>query len=107
MRHTDPELPGLGLQRLAPPSGSMQRLQAKRLLRARRLHIESWLPAAACAASLTLVSVVSRGPSLDAEAVRHQLAPRGATLQIEDTQRLVLEARASSAGVYLYVVRGK
>jgi hypothetical protein len=85
----------------------MERLLAKRALRVRGLRVHQWLPVAACAVSLILVSVVVRGPSIDVEEVRRQLTVRGTTLQIEDQQRLMLEQRAVAAGVHVYAVRGR
>jgi hypothetical protein len=107
MPHRDRDPPELGLERLVPPPGGMARLLAKRTRRQRRLLIQNWLPVAACAASLLLVSMVLRGPSLDVDEVRRQLTGRGTTLQIEDSQPMVIEQRAVAGGVHMYSVRAR
>ena len=104
--HDDSDQPALGLEILAPRPGGWARLLEKRARRGRAARLESWMPVLSCAASLVMVAVMLRGPSIDTEEVRRHLTAQGTSLRLIQTQQaLTLEQRAVSGGVSMYSVR--
>ena len=97
--------PNAGLSHLTPPPGGFERLLARRERRyAVGRRIEAWAPAAALAASVAMLSILLRGPTIDVSEVRRQLQAQGTTLQLVGEQHVVIEQRTSTDGMHMYVV---
>jgi hypothetical protein len=103
--HDHADQPALGLEVLTSRSGGWARLLEKRALRTRGTRLESWMPALSCAASLIIVALTLRGPSIDTDEVRRQLTPQGTPLRLAEHQPVTLEQRAVRGGVHMYSVR--